>query len=320
LDAVLCAGDLFEQERFAPDTGAFLHAAFADLQPVPVFIAPGNHDWLSPQSLYRQVDWTSNVNVFSSDRLQRLDLGDGLSLWGGAHCVPANTPDFLDGFQVDGGGVHLGLFHGSELGGLAIQGEGKVPHAPFNASQIPDSGLHHAFVGHYHRPQDAEHHTYPGNPEPLVFGEQAERGAVIATVDANGIVSRERRVVRVTDVHDLVVDITGCGSNEEVRERVRASLAGLDGYARVTVTGEVSQPVDLRCADLESLSGGLGALVIHRMRLTSAYDLDTIAQEHTVRGQFVRDVRESTLDEETKRRVLVTGLRALSGRSDLEVD
>ncbi len=55
--------------------------------------------------------------------------------------------------------------------------------------------------------------------------------------------------------------------------------------------------------------------------LSVAYDFDQLETEPTVRGQFVRDVRQAEeLDDETKRRVLVTGLRALDGRAkELEV-
>ena len=49
------------------------------------------------------------------------------------------------------------------------------------------------------------------------------------------------------------------------------------------------------------------------------YDLDTILAEPTVRGQFVRDAIAGIEDEDLRRRVIVTGLRALDGRSDLEV-
>jgi hypothetical protein len=42
-----------------------------------------------------------------------------------------------------------------------------------------------------------------------------------------------------------------------------------------------------------------------------------LALEQTVRGQFVRDVRaDPTLTDDQRRRVLVTGLRALDGRTD----
>ena len=51
-DALLCGGDLYEHDRFTPDTGGFLQSTFEGLDPVHVFLAPGNHDWFGPQSLY----------------------------------------------------------------------------------------------------------------------------------------------------------------------------------------------------------------------------------------------------------------------------
>lgn len=103
VDALCCGGDLYEQDRFTPDTAEFLRSAFEQLVPVPVFVAPGNHDWFGPQSLYRQVRWSSNVVVFTEDRLTPVGLADGLTLWGAAHRAPANTRGFLDVFQVDRG-------------------------------------------------------------------------------------------------------------------------------------------------------------------------------------------------------------------------
>ena len=51
----------------------------------------------------------------------------------------------------------------------------------------------------------------------------------------------------------------------------------------------------------------------------SAYDIEALRRERTVRGQFVRDVLAAAdLDDEQRRRVLVTGLRALDGRDDLD--
>ena len=50
-------------------------------------------------------------------------------------------------------------------------------------------------------------------------------------------------------------------------------------------------------------------------------DLEALAEDPTVRGQFVRTVTgDPTLDDDVRRRVIVTGLRALDGRSDLGVE
>jgi exonuclease SbcD len=319
-DALCSAGDLFEQERFTPDTAAFLRDAFARLHPLPVYLAPGNHDWLGPASLYRQVDWTDNVHLFTAANLQPVTLADGFTLWGAAHRAPANTPGFLDGFAVDRGGVHVALFHGSEQGELAFQESGKIPHAPFRAAQIPAAGLHHALVGHFHTPRDAARHTYPGNPEPLTFGETGERGAVVVDVDASGATSRQRHRVAGTAVHDVTVRLDGVAHAFEVRDRVAAALAGLTGTVRVTVEGEIAPDVELDVADLREVAPHLDAVVARVGRIDVAYDIDTLASEPTVRGQFVRDVRDAAdLSDEQRRLVLVTGLRALDGRRDLEV-
>ncbi len=318
-DAILCGGELYEHERFTPDTAAFLKSAFERLHPVPVFIAPGNHDWYGPQSLYRRVDWSPNVRVFDTRRLQPVELNDGLTLWGAAHLAPANTPGFLEDFQVDRGGLHLALFHGSEKGWFSEQGGDKVLHAPFDTEQIQYSGLHHAFVGHYHRPRDDETFTYPGNPDPLAFGEDGDRGAVVASVQGDGTVQRERVSVGITEVHDLSVDVTESASQQDVRERVQEALKGLSGFARVTLSGELSADIDFRPRDLSTIDSTLDSVLVEVDTIHIAYDFVSIREEQTVRGEFVQEVWEQHLEEEEKQRILVTGLRALDGRDDLEV-
>ncbi|MCQ4084348.1 metallophosphoesterase [Streptomyces sp. RB6PN25] len=321
VDALLCAGDLYEHDRVAADTGAFLCSVFGALHPRPVFLAPGNHDWYGPSSLYRQVDWPSNVHVFTEARLSPVELADGLTLWGAAHRAPANTDGFLDGFRVDRGGVNVALFHGSEQSELPYQESGKAPHAPFRAAQIREAGLDHALLGHFHLPKDAETHTYPGNPDPLEFGETGERGAVIVTVTSDGTVARTRQRVAHSEVHDVTVRLDGVEHTGQVRERVAAAVAAMTGIARVTLEGEVAPDINVRAEGLEGVAPHLEALVARLGAVRPAYDLAALAEEATVRGQFVRDVQAAAhLDEDTRRRVLITGLRAFDGRADeLEV-
>ncbi len=323
VDALLCAGDLYEQDRFTPDTASFLRDTFARLHPMPVFLAPGNHDWYGEQSLYRQVDWSPNVHIFTAAELQPVELVDGATLWGAAHGAPANTDGFFDGgFRVDRGGVNLALFHGSERADIRWQEDGKAPHAPFRAEQLPAAGVDHAFCGHFHTPKDARWHTYPGNPDPLTFGEDGERGAVLADVAGDGSVTRTRHRVAVSEVHDTLVDLTGVTHSGEVRERVAAELKGLSGgVVRVTLTGEVEPEVDVRLSDLDSGWDFLEGVVVRRGDFTVAHDLALLRSERSVRGQFVRLVEgDPQIDDDKRRRVLTTGLRALAGRTDdLEV-
>jgi exonuclease SbcD len=319
VDAVTCGGDLYEQDYFSPDTAEFLRTTFDRIAPIPVLIAPGNHDWLGPLSLYRRVRWGRHVRIFEDPRLTPIELRPGLTLWGAAHRAPAGTSGFLDSFHVTGDGVHLALFHGSELGALAAQGKENVVHAPFRAGQIPSSGLSYALLGHYHAPADRSCLSYPGNPDPLTFGECGDRAALLVTVNENGSISIERRRVAVSTVHDIVVDVTGCSTLQQIRDAVAAALRGLGGCIRMTLGGDVAPDVELHRETFSATDFGVEAIEL-RFDVTAAYDLDAIEQEATVRGQFVRDVRQARDISETERRkIIVTGLRAFQGRSDLEV-
>jgi exonuclease SbcD len=88
---------------------------------------------------------------------------------------------------------------------------------------------------------------------------------------------------------------------------------------RITLGGELGTEVDLPPGDLNALAPHVDGLQVRLGTVHVAYDFEAIAQERTVRGQFIRDVLDSGLAVDDQRRVLVTGLRALDGREDLEV-
>ena len=317
VDAILCAGDLFEHERFTPDTVAFLRESFARTDR-PIYLAPGNHDWYSARSPYALVEWSPNVHLFTEDRLTPVELADGLTLWGAAHRAPANTGPFFAEFRPDRGGVHLAMAHASERSALPFQEPDKELHAPFDASELEAAGIDHAFLGHYHVARDRDRYTYPGNPDPLAFGESPGRGVVLATVAADGAVTRDRRVVAVSEVHEVPLDVEGCLHVDDLRDRVSQAIAGLTGSVRVTLTGEVPADLPIDPSGLSVLGDHLDGLVVRAGAIVPAYDLESIKAEMTVRGQFARDAL-LIADEDRQRKVLITGLRALEGRRDLEV-
>lgn len=313
VDAILCAGDLYEQDTFTPDTAGFLRQAFADAAPLPILISPGNHDWLGPLSLYRHVDWSGNVHIFRSARPEPHPIAPGVTVWGAAHLGPAGAPDPLEGLRIADPGLHLGLLHAARRHGAASD-----PHAPFDPAAVAASGLRHLLCGHYHRPEDGEWHTYPGNPEPLTFGEDGTRGVVVWDVGGRDRLQRERLAVSSRRWHDLRLEVTGCGSAQAVRERIAACLQQQRGIARVTLGGELAPEVELTDATLSGAAPWMDAVAVRTGDLRWAHDLDTLLDEPTVRGRFVREVMDAALSEEDRARVLRIGLRALEERGSLE--
>ena len=320
VDAFCLGGDIYEHDFVSPDTASFLADTLARLAPIPVLVAPGNHDYLGPSSVWVQASWSPNVHIFDFDAWQPFELVDGVTVWGTAHGRPAGTGPMLDALTVDRGGINLGLFHGALRSGVPTGASAPEPHLPFDRADIERAGLQHAFSGHYHAPRHDQWLTYPGNPHPLTFGESPGRGLVIARVHADGRVEADVRSVSPTTFHDVTVDLTGAASSEAVRAQFTSAVAGLRGAARVELVGDLGTDLDLEAIGLGDLQGPLDALVIRSGRLCPGYDLASIQTEVTVRGQFVRDLMDRTdLTPERRSAILQTGLRALDGRTDLAV-
>ena len=323
VDVLMCAGDLYEHERYTPDTVQMLQRLFAEVAPIPVLIAPGNHDWYGLGSIYVTAVWSPNVHIFDSENLMPYDGLDGVRVWGFAHRNPSQTTIPLGQFRVEGDGLHLGLLHGSEVGGwasIAKYHPEKIRHAPFRAEQIPEAGLAHCIVGHYHTPVMGEFHTYSGAPAPLSFKDQGKGRAVEIVFDDQGrIIKRHQHRVTGLQVHDLSVDVSGCVDLGDIQNRMKVLLASLEGIARVTLHGELGTAVELDLGVLSERRGRLEDLVVRAGSIYPGYDIGAIREEPTVRGAFVRDLMEADLDDDERHRVIITGLRALEGRSDLAV-
>ena len=82
---------------------------------------------------------------------------------------------------------------------------------------------------------------------------------------------------------------------------------------------EVTAQLDFNIRDLAEVQHSLEGLIIRMSRIRPRFDVAAIAKETTVRGQFVRNVLAAVMDDEKRQRVLMTGLRALEGKRDLEV-
>jgi exonuclease SbcD len=319
VDLLTCAGDLYEQDRFTPDTAAFLVSAFSELGDIPVLIAPGNHDWYSPNSVYATAAFSPNVHVFKNDHLEPREITSGVTIWGAAHRAPANTDDFLLNFRTPAGGLNFALFHGSERYELAHEPEGKEPHATFSASEIGASGFAHALLGHFHQPVDAANYTYPGNPAPLSFGEHGPRGAVLFELRSDGTFQRQRIKVAQSVLEDVHIDVTGSASLQDVVDRFVVALGNRTGIARAFLAGDVAATAEIDMNVLRNAARSMQYIAFDVAGIRPTYDLDQLRAERTVRGQFVRDVMDAEMIDDERRRVLITGLRALAGRKDLEV-
>lgn len=312
VDALTIAGDLYEDLYARQDVAHFLAERLQTL-PIPVLIAPGNHDYWHPGSLYATQAWPDNVHIFASNQFSPIEVGE-FRIFGIAHDKPKGTRNLLEGYTVPAGNRALALFHGSERGQLPLQEEGKEDHAPFSEPDIAKAGFHFALLGHFHTPRTTARLVYPGNPEPLTFGELGVRGA--AEVDFGPTTPTVKiHQVNTFALSDVEVDITGCLHSDALLQRVREALpAGADTGTRARLVGELALGLQIGPSELvrRLREGGRCVDVVFAVR--PALDLEQLSQAPDIRGQFVRGLMErDDFQSDLVQSALRAGVEALRG-------
>ena len=172
---MLLAGDLFD----GPYTKESLLTMQEALEScgVPVFISPGNHDFLAPGSPWVEARWPENVHIFRG-ALESVTVPELNCRVYGAGYTAMDCPALLEGFRAEGREAYcVGVFHGDPV-------QLRSPYCPVTASQVRDSGLDYLALGHIHK-QGAFRSgstlcAWPGSPMGRGWDEIGEKGVYIA--------------------------------------------------------------------------------------------------------------------------------------------
>lgn len=230
-DLVLLSGDLFDG-AYTQESYRRVYDALQSMG-VPVFISPGNHDYIFPDSPYEKELWPENVHIFKNQRIEWVDVpGLNLRVYGAAF-QSMDCPALLN--DLDAEGLAVGVFHGDPT-------QVNSPYNPVTKAQAARSGLAYLALGHVHKGDSFQAGdtlcAWPGSPMGRGWDETGEKGVLIVTVDD----TVQTRFVSLDTprFYDLTVEAgNGIGS-------VLPAVPNEDFY-RITLTGESEQP------DLEAL-------------------------------------------------------------------
>jgi DNA repair exonuclease SbcCD nuclease subunit len=333
VSAVLIAGDLFEHRWVTKATVNFLRDLMAGLGSTPVFIAPGNHDPLVPESYYLTLDWPRNVHIFGRREPGQLETAGrpdlGLVIHGfGAYRYDSDE-DALGSVDLaalidDPALFRVLLIHGSETTSVP---DGVALFQPIDPARAAQADFDYVALGHYHRRRaaclDRTMVVYPGSPEGLNFGEPGEHGVYLIDYGEHGRPARAEfrplgRRAHVTQP----VDLTGIRSDEEAAARllgVAEEAARRRDLFRLTLTGRLDPSLELDLRTVKAQVKPSFHFVEWQDETRPDWDLEALAKGESARAVFVREVIAKIVAEPERepfwRRVLTAGLSAFEGRS-----
>ena len=191
----------------------------------------------------------------------------------------------------DQSGFHVGLLHGA----FKRNKEWNIPQKdlPFSLLDLKELNLDYVALGHYHQSQIIEHEgrvvgAYSGSPEGKTFGESGVRVAHIVTINEPKSNAQIEQVPAQTKLlKEMTLDVGECGNEEVIIQRI-SKEGGPDVLARITLNGIAEFPIATEKLTYALTSSFPHIEIRNETTLIESSMVDTLRDELTIRGAFVR--------------------------------
>ena len=302
VSAIIVAGDLFDDKFTTPQTVQSV-ADIVKASKATWFALRGNHGGSAPYDKLQQL--CSEIRFFGDD-WSYFNLGN-VTICGRE--LGNNDVEQWRNLSLDASRYNVLVLHGDvddDSYGL------------LDKRAIANSGAKYVALGHRHA--FAEHKfgavrgCYSGVLEARGFDEAVDTGFVEIDTDTDKI-----RFVRqaVRSVVTKQIDVTNVTSDVALQRVIADAIADISprNYLNVIFCGAVNDGLNIELVAKQSLERRFFALRI-KDETTTKIDLQALAQEISLRGEFVKlamEVKDGKLRDE----IIKLGLSALNGEVEL---
>lgn len=287
-DLLLLSGDLFDSTYNADAVRAVRKAL--EMLEIPVFIAPGNHDFVGPDSPWLADIWPDNVHIFTHPAMESVDVKAlNCCVYGAGYISMDCAPLLADFTPTHTEKYAVGVLHGDPT-------QINSPYCPITAEQVSQSGLNYLALGHIHKGDSFRAGNtlcaWPGCPMGRGYDETGDKGVLIVTIDET---TTARFVpLGLPRFYDLEVDVSV--SLDTVLPPV-----GNTDYYRITLTGVGEKP------DLEALQQAYSHFpnLVLRDKTSAPVDIWSTAGQDTLEGTYFQLLQDALhgADEDTQRQI-----------------
>lgn len=289
-DMMLLSGDLFDGP-YAADTLRTLQNALEEAA-VPVFISPGNHDFIGSESPWLSERFPGNVHIFTHPAIESVALPQLDCRVYGAGFTSMDCPGLLADFTPTHTERYaVGVLHGDPT-------QVSSPYCPITTDQVKNSQLDYLALGHIHKGDSFRAGktlcAWPGCPMGRGYDEQGEKGVLLVTLGETA--TTQFVPLDTPKFYDLDIPAT------QPLSIVLPPVGNQDFY-RITLTGP-SEVLDLD--GLKAEYSRFPNLEL-RDRTTPPVDIWGSAGEDTFEGMYFKNLQQAleTSGPQTQEQILM---------------
>ncbi len=311
---IIIAGDLFDTAKSFQKTVKKQVFHVIQSHPELTFLyLKGNHD--SESFFEGQERLPENLKFFSSDKWISYDFGKvcitGREL---NSTVPESVYNEL---VLDSSRINIVVLHGE-----TVKATGKSD-APFiNLSKLKNKYIDYLALGHIHsysceRLDKRGVYCYSGCLEGRGFDETGSKGYVLLDInEENNSVSQKFVETSVRKLYSPEINITDLEDYSDILNKISKDIDSIsrESLVKVILKGEVSETADIMTESFARQLESNFFFVKVENQTEIKIDYEKYRNDISLKGEFVRTVEAQNLPEEKKARIIIAGLKALSGK------
>ena len=300
---IMIAGDMFDTKNGQIRIRNRVLELISDTPQIDFLYLKGNHDGAY---FFDEDKRPDNLKLFSGE-WGRYSYGC-VDIYGCEECA-----DMYSSFSADEGRTNIVMLHGQEVSGNVTGTE------LINIPAMRGRGIDYLALGHIHsyrcgKIDDRGIYCYCGCLEGRGFDECGEKGFVLLDADENGVrhsfIPFARRLL-----HTVEIPLEGYMTGTQIIEHIEGAVSDIPSkdMVKLVLTGEIDERTDIDAAFILSRLSRFYFIKLYD-QTEIMIDYEDYAKDISLKGEFIRLVGEQDIDEDRKREIIITGIRALAGR------
>ncbi|MCR5583862.1 MAG: metallophosphoesterase [Lachnospiraceae bacterium] len=313
---IMIAGDLYDRNSASKHAENTVFATIVSNPDVMFWYLPGNHD--EKCFLTRIDNLPSNLFVFD-DRFRTIPLNDaGTITLSGIALTEDNNRTFYDDVILNRETYNIFMLHGEERAGGSVHFEECL-----DFRLLRNKYIDYLALGHVHKPSIGKLDNrgamcYAGCLEGRGFDECGNRGFYLLDIDENTLRAEysfipfaKRKMLS----PEVICD--GCEISEDIEQRIEETLTETDfssgDYLKIILKGKLDALCEKDIPYLTKIFENRAAVVRIEDETELKVNYAAFADDMSLKGEFVRLVRQNDYSEADKAEIIRIGIEALMG-------
>lgn len=312
VEIIIIAGDMFDKKNITVKAKNVVLDSIFSHPEIDFIYLKGNHDEAS--FILDLEEIPSNLKLFTNTGWTSYRYGK--IVISGIEFGNLSNYEIYNTLMLNKNDINIVTLHGQE-----VKYDQKDKAEIINIQSLKNKNIDYLALGHVHRFKQERIdnrgiYCYSGCLEGRGFDECGEKGFVL--LDINEEKQKiESKFIPFAGRHlyEINVDITGTSSTLEVEEKIDNMIEKIEKEAliKIVLIGKVELNSERDIKYLEKKYKNMFYFAKIYDETTLKIDYMTYENDASLKGEFIRLVLKQNLSEEEKRKIITTGIKALTG-------